>query len=296
MTHIDRVLIANNNFSNLDRRPGDKYDYSKGCIEVHNGSDAYIVNNTVTDGDIRVGPLGINEPPTTSTEWVVIDGNTLNNTRINAVAGSHHIMIRNNLLRVDKDQAIVISGADKAGRTNTDIAILNNTAINNSTAGAFIKLWGRGQGITMKNNLFVAASLQPGSNGTSAVNVADQSLISFIEISRNIWPSPTVFNKGTSDGVCIVGDPKSGGGYCNAAAWAQFPQVKADIFANLPVDGAGIPTTEGARGFPAVAGVFCDHDGHLRPASGITAGAFEIAPAPTTMPAVSPATNAAQGN
>ena len=53
------VNVENNTFTNADRSSVDVYDFSKGCIEIHRGSYAYVAGNNVTDGDIRTGPLGL---------------------------------------------------------------------------------------------------------------------------------------------------------------------------------------------------------------------------------------------
>ena len=83
-------LIAYNNFTNND---------GKGCIEVHEGSYAWVEGNIVTNGDIRVGPLGLwGEPVTQITQYAVIQGNTVNNVSINVDPGSDDISIRNNII------------------------------------------------------------------------------------------------------------------------------------------------------------------------------------------------------
>jgi PKD repeat protein len=268
-----RVLVAENHFTNLDRRPADKGDESKGCIEIHKASFCYVAHNTVTSGPIRVGPLGLNEDPSTATDWVVIDGNTVQDSRIFANSGSHHIMIRNNIIRNDHDQAMIISGPDKQGRTSGDLTIINNTAINNSDTGAFLKLWGHVDGIILKNNLFIAPGLKPGTNGTSAVNTAETDLSSFTEIERNIWPAPSVFSGKTKDGVCVVGQVDR-----NPAAWSQFPQVKEDRFNNIMVNEAGAPAVESvAVGFALpTPGLRYDHDGKPRSPGAPTVGALEV--------------------
>jgi hypothetical protein len=278
-----RLLIAYNNFTNLDRRPADKFDEVKGCIELHKSSDAYVSHNIVKDAPIRTGPLGGTEDPSTATDWVVIDSNTLLDTKIISNPGSHHIMIRNNIIRTHHDQAIVLNSADKQGRLSSDISILNNTAINNSDTGAFIKVWGHVDGIILKNNLFMAPGLKPGTNGTSAVNTVEKDLGSFIEIERNIWPAPAVFTGQTKDGVCVVG-PKDSNEYRNSAAWARYPQVKEDRFVNVVVDEKGAPGRDSAAAGYALptAGVRFDHDDHPRPAGSPTVGAMEIAAEPAT--------------
>jgi PKD repeat protein len=234
LSGVKRVLVAENDFTNLDRRPADKDDYSKGTIEAHQGSDIYIVGNTVADGTIRVGPLGgANESPDTATEWVVIDGNTVKDTSILAYSGSHHIMIRNNMIRHDKDAAITISAPDAFGRTNGDFIIQNNIAVNNSDAGSFLRLWGKANGIVLKDNRFIAPHLKYGLHGTAAVNSSEDDLSSFLEISHNTWPA---------DGCFIVGQGPDA--LRNAEAWGQMKPVQDDTFTDPPIDATTVPTTQ----------------------------------------------------
>ncbi len=278
MTAIQRVLAAYNNFTNLDRRPADRYDYSKGCIECHNGSYFYICNNTVADGTIRVGPLGgANEPPTTATDWSVIDGNTLTNTYVFAQVGSHHVMIRNNEIHRDNGQAIVIAGPDQFGRISGDISILNNTAINNSPVGAFLKLWGRTDGIVMANNLFVAGHLNVGVNGAADVNIAQNDLSSFTQIAHNIWPP----GAGDSAAVDMIANQP-----ITADQWSAYPQVKGDLFAAVKLDASAVPVSSSpADGYALeIPGVFCDHDG--APVDRRTVGAKQIGRSPATTQSV----------
>ena len=234
LSGVKRVLIAENDFTNLDRRPADKDDYSKGTIEAHQGSVIYIVNNTVTDGTIRVGPLGgSNESPDSATEWVVIDGNTVKDTSILAYSGSHHIMIRNNMIHHDKDAAITISAPDAFGRTNGDFTIQNNIAVNNSDAGSFLRVWGKVNGIVLKENRFIAPHLKYGLHGTAAVDTSEDDLGSFLKISQNTWPA---------DGCFIVG--AGADSLRNAEAWGQMKPVQGDTFTDLPIDATTVPTTQ----------------------------------------------------
>jgi PKD repeat protein len=283
VTGVQRMLVAENTFANLDRRPADPGDESKGCIEMHRGSDFYIVHNNVTDGPVRTGPLGLNEEASSATDWVVIDGNTLQDTKIFVNSGSHHIMVRNNIVRNERDQAVTIGGPDKQGRISGDLSIINNTGINDSDSGSFLRLWGHADGIILKNNLFIAPGLKPGSNGTAVVNTVENDLSSFTEIERNIWPLPTVFGAETKDGVCFVG-PGTGNNYRNPAAWSAFPQVKEDRFVDVPVDEQGIPTPDSAAVGYALPtpGLRQDHDGKPRSPHTPTAGAIEIGTEPAT--------------
>jgi PKD repeat protein len=272
LSGVSRALIAVNDFTNLDRRPADKYDYSKGTIEMHNGSYAWIAHNTVTDGTIRVGPLGINgEPPTTATDWSVIECNTLNHTSVLAYPGSHHVMIRNNIFHGDNVKAIELQAPDEDGRHNGDIHILNNTAINNGTGGMFLKVWGHTEGIELKNNLFIAPNLKPGVNGAAVVNLAEGDLSSFSAIGHNLWP-----DVGSGASFLLGGRPVT------FAAWTAMPGVTSDIATNVVVDAKARPVDAQAvvgKG-EALPAVCFDEAGHRR-GSHPSVGAIEMSPAAT---------------
>jgi PKD repeat protein len=267
LSGVERALIAGNTFTNLDRRPGDKYDTSKGTIEMHNGSYAYIAGNDVTGGTIRVGPLGLhNEDASAATDWSVIEDNRVNGTYIVAYAGSHHVMIRNNIIRNDAAQVIQLQGPNQQGQINGDIHILNNTAIDNGETGAFLKLWGHNDGVELKNNLYVAPHLKLGVNGAAAVNCAEPDLSSFTEIDHNIWP-----NFGTQSGFLLENhQPK--------LEEAVFPQIKGDMHANLTVDDRGMPPVgSDADGHGMVlSSVPLDFAGNHRSATHPCIGALEI--------------------
>jgi PKD repeat protein len=274
LSGVSRALIAANDFTNLDRRPADKYDYSKGTIEMHNGSYAWIAHNTVTDGTIRVGPLGINgEPPTTATDWSVIESNTLNHTSVLAYPGSHHVMIRNNIFHGDNTKSIELQAPDEDGRFNSDIHILNNTAINNGGGGIFLKVWGHTNGIELKNNLFVAPNLKPGVNGTAIVNLVEGDLSSFSAIGHNLWPELA------PGSACIMqGQPVT------FAQWTAMPKVAGDAVGTVTVDEKLHPKEVDlllGKG-EALSAVSFDEAGHHRPARP-SIGAIELS-APATLP------------
>jgi PKD repeat protein len=269
LTGVQRALIADNDFTNLDRRPADKYDTSKGTIEMHNGSYAYIAHNRVTGGTIRVGPLGLKEDPSTATDWSVIESNQLSQTYIVAYPGSHHVMIRNNIIRNDTVQAIQLQAPDEDGRTDGDIQILDNTAIDNGQSGAFLKVWGHVNGIDLRNNLLVAPHLKTGTSGAAAVNIAEPDLSSFSAIGHNLWPA-----FGSTE--CMV-DNKP----VSQTEWDKMPPVQGDLFADVTVDEKGKPSpgskTE-AAGVPLASVVF-DLMG-VRRSAHPTIGAMEISSKP----------------
>ena len=102
------MLIMDNNFSNFD---------GKGCIEVHEGSWAWVQGNTVNSGDIRVGPLGLfGEPVSYGTNTSVVQGNTVINSDIAVYPGTHDVSIRNNVIERNGSNMIDLIGQDGLGR------------------------------------------------------------------------------------------------------------------------------------------------------------------------------------
>ncbi len=285
LSGVEAALIADNNFTNLDRRPADKYDTSKGTIEMHNGSYAYIAHNTVAGGTIRVGPLGLNEPPTTATNWAVIESNILSGTSIVAYPGAHHIMVRNNIIHDQIGQAMILQGPDPQGRMNADFHILNNTATNSGTIGSFLKVWGHVDGIELKNNLYVAAGLKVGSDGSAVVNTAERDLSSFTAIENNVWPM-------FGNGECVISNH-----VLSMKDWLGTAPVKDDLVAAITLDDKQRPARGSAadgKGAPLSAVCF-DQQGHPRPARP-TVGAMEVSVESTTLPTALPGVQKSPGN
>jgi hypothetical protein len=232
----DRLLIAYNTFSNLDRRPGDKLDTSKGAMTIHAGSYVYVANNTILHGELLLGPLGKEDGkknPKSRWNWAVIENNHIN-TFIYINHGTSHLVIRNNDIRRNDWACIVVEGYDaEYSRGNSDIWIENNTGLNKSIRGNFLRVTGKVDGITLRNNQYIAPKLSLKDDLSAPVFVDDDSLASFREISNNLWPDLKGF-----DGVNYV---KGLGGYLTEEKWLKEPVVKGDRFETLP-----IPTTEPA--------------------------------------------------
>jgi hypothetical protein len=251
---VERVLVAYNDFANLDRTGGaDGGDISKGCIEIHRGLFSYVAENTVHDGVIRIGPRGgATETPDTETKWSVIEDNRLDDVGIHVYSGSHGAMIRNNVINryqsLRHGPAITLMAPDSDGRRSSDIFILNNTAIDTRESGSFLKLFGEADRVTVKNNLFVATNLRTGSNGSSALYVTDTDLSSFTEISGNVWPlaQPGPAWADADGGFCYVGKTwGTKGGYKTPTQWNAYRQVGTDYFEDATPHGVYRVTLHG---------------------------------------------------
>ena len=221
MVDWTNISIENNNFTNLSRQSVDPNDYSKGCIEMHVGSYAYVVGNDVTDGDIRTGPLGLwGEPTTDTTSWCVIEDNQLTDTFVLEEAGSQHTMIANNVFLEDTGgTAITIAGENSQGMESSDVTITNNTAVTKGSNGQFLNVTGPATSIVMTNNLWVAPNVTLGSDGNVAVNDANAGLSDFTEIGDNVWPD--------SNGGSVT---EVGSAYLTSQQWNALPQVQTDVF------------------------------------------------------------------
>ncbi len=265
------VLAYGNNFTNND---------GKGGIEIHQGDYAWIADNTVTNSDIRVGPLGLwNEPATSNNTDDVIEANVVNNNCIAVDPGSHSVSIRNNVILRNSAMMININSTDSAGRIDQDIEIVNNTGIDTGTTGNFLKVQSHTDGIILDNNLMVAPSLQPGSNNTAPVFVNEANLSSFTQITGNIWPAavPLAYADG---GINFVGTDYVTAGYLTPAVWNAESVVGTDLFSNVTINSstyAPSSSSVAASADSPVAGVFLDFTGATRPTSGHwTAGAVQV--------------------
>jgi hypothetical protein len=193
MVDLNEVNLENNNFDNMNRQNVDPSDFSKGAIEMHRGSYAFIADNSIENSDIRLGPLGLwGESTSSSTDYSVIEDNLLTNSVIFLNSGTHHALISNNVVTNDVSEAFNIAGVDGEGRTSEDITMIHNTAINNGTSGKFLKIGGYVNGITLDNNLWIA----PHTQQNAIYSTTDTSI--FKEVSGNIWPAQVT--NATSDG------------------------------------------------------------------------------------------------
>ena len=248
----DRLLLAYNTLTNLDRRPEDKIDTAKGCMTIHAGTFAYIArNNLVRSGELLLGPLGQRDGlknPSSRFKWAVIEDNKIDSfVYINH--GVEHLMCRNNIVRRNDWACFVVEGYNEQyQRGNSDVTIENNTGINKSVRGNFLRVTGKVDGITLLNNLYIAPKLKLEDDFSAPVFVDDTGLGSFRQIAGNIWPDLTGFK-----GVNYV---KGMGGYITEDQWKQSPTVKDDRFEKLPVP-TTVPTTSPTT-LPAGVGESCN--------------------------------------
>jgi len=234
-----RVLIAHNDFTNLNRTAVDRIDTAKNALTVQYGSHIYIAENTFRVGPVIVGPLGDKDgfkQKGWTLENVVFENNSVRDFGMRVSHGVKHMIMRNNRFWCDNRAAINVEGYNSEyKRGSDDLTIINNTAINRGSKGNFIRIGGRVDGWSLLRNLYVAPKLAPGSDLTAAVYVGQRDLSGSLQIHGNIWPicRPLPYAGG---GVFYIWPSWSDErGYLNLARWnelAQGTDRQADIAVN----------------------------------------------------------------
>jgi len=244
MHDMTRVLVAQNNFTNLDRQSVDPGDYAKGTVVVHNGSYVYVANNNVTGGPIGLGPLGGTDGMkgdymTQRTSWSVVEGNIFNQTQVVLNHGTENAVVRDNVINRNNGEAITIQGYDSTYQRDVlNVTIDHNTVINNGTQGNFIKLLGVDRNLAVTNNVYVAPNFQVNGYGTAVFSVP--SLASFSEIANNIWAPG---NRADGEIMCIATyDPT---GRKNPTEWNAYSNVDNDQFLNVTLQNGYDVTANG---------------------------------------------------
>jgi len=253
-----RELIAYNNFTNLSRVAlGDVDDQNKGTVDVHKSWYAYVADNWLYDGELRVGPReGPAAVPGDVTEWTVLEGNHTFGHEVQIYPGTYHVMMRDNVFTSpDFGSCINIIPQNPAGDNIQDIQIVNNTGITNSIGGNFIYInpGGNAGQVILANNLWDAPTVIPGMHGTAAVFVNDKNSSVIGMSENNVWQMPSSFNSYANNGINYVYTswlPPTG--YYTPAAWNALPNVHNDVFSATPLNSALAPATNSAA---ATAGV-----------------------------------------
>jgi PKD repeat protein len=247
------VLIADNNLTK-QYPADDPGEAQKTTINVRIGNYVYIVNNILSGST-----TGISDSPGQTLDqtvnWVVFDGNTINNGQLSVNGVAHHIMIRNNVPNITGTGQIAISPsvAGIPGALLTDLTISHNTGINTGQDGEFIDVFGNPapKSITISGNLFVAPNLRYGNNWNSGIHIATPDMSGFAAITDNILPAP---NTVQLPGVVNL-TPR---GYLTPQQWLALPGVAGDQFTNQPLPSGQYQLT----------------------VNGVTAGATNVAKAP----------------
>lgn len=280
-----RVLVAHNTLCNLDRTAVDKIDTAKNALTVQFGSHVYVASNTLLIGPVIVGPLG-QKDGLPQKDWrlrtVVVEDNRISRSQLRIAHGTIGLAVRNNRFWANDRTAINVEGFSRDyNRGSGDLLIAHNTVFNQGSKGNFLRVGGGVEGIGVRNNLYSAPNIAPGSHETAVVYVAQGDLAGFREIAGNVWPTckPYEFANG---GVFYVWPTWSDArGYLTLEAWRGLPGVDGDEQADVKVDDALRPAAlPGSMRRPMVPGVRFDADGRPRDPSGTTPGACEATPNP----------------
>jgi hypothetical protein len=240
----ERVLIAENSLSNLDRRTlGDSRDTAKGSIVSQKGMYSYISNNEMR-GSAGVGPLG--ETDGLNEKWArfkhsAIEGNVLHDASFFLQHGAENVTIRDNTFLADDMPQIAVKAYNTTyQRGVVDLVIDHNVGINNGTTGNFLKLDGMSESITLTNNVYVAPYLQPGTFGTAAVSVSMADLSAFRRITGNIWPATGRGYLNTT--MMYVGTAYTAANHYDPTRWNSQSVVGDDQFIDVRIDGVSTLT------------------------------------------------------
>jgi hypothetical protein len=231
----ERILIQRNQFSNTDRTDrGDAIDYAKGAINNQRGAFSYIADNTIR-GPWGAGPLGADGADRADRfQHVRVEHNDANDSFL-MEHGLEHVTFINNRINTETEApAIEIDGYDNGFRRGVvDVVISGNLVTNNSSRGRFLSVRGQVDGISLLNNTLVAPSFRPGSYGTAAVYVEQNSLSSFRRIDGNLWPATSRGSASIDGGMMYIGTGNSTSGYQNAGEWNNQSVVGSDRFEDV---------------------------------------------------------------
>jgi hypothetical protein len=273
----DRVLVWKNDLTNTTgNAPGD--NTVKGALTLHKGSYYWVARNAFNDGPVAIGPLGNGDGMNDKGarfRYGVFDGNTFD-TKVAIDHGAERIMFRNNVIK-SAETAILVEGHNGSyGRTTNDIAIVNNTVINNQETGRFVSVESGAVGVTLANNLYVANNLTTGAGASASVYVHDNDLSSFKFIGNNVWANASG-DSWVQGGQNYIGNSAGvQSGYKDPSEWNAYGVVETDVFSDVSITSSFAPssssTVNGTGDY--YMGVFHDLNGNTR--DDFTAGAVEV--------------------
>jgi len=243
VNYCNMINVSYNDFTNLNRQAdGDKYDIQKTALNMQSGSFAYMGFNKL-QAAWQVGPLGKEkgvEDVSRRFKYAIGEFNELSNDSMEINHGAEHVMLRNNVFHNTGRTAINVDGYASApyNRGVVDLTVMNNTAENGATRGAFMRVWGHVDGIKLLSNLYVAPKLTVGSYETAAVRVDEGNMSSFDEINGNIWPeADKTLNWVGEQAMFFLGSSYGNvSGFQTLGEWNAKGVVGTDIQDNINLD------------------------------------------------------------
>jgi hypothetical protein len=225
---VECVLIANNNLTK-QYPADDPGEAQKTTIDTRIGSYVYIVNNVLSASTTSISP----SPGQTADQqanWVVYEGNYINNGQLAIDEVAHHVLIRHNVLNITATGQIVVNAAATIvpGASISDITITGNTGINTGQDGEFINVFGEPApgSITITHNVYSGPGVRFGYGWDSAVYINAPDTKGFASIAHNIWPAP--HSPLQPDAVNWFAPS----GYVTRQQWNSLPNVHNDQFSD----------------------------------------------------------------
>lgn len=276
-----RVLIAHNHFTNAARKE-DPDDIGKTTINLRACQYGYAARNELAGGPVAMGP-SLDQPVNYLADSIVIEANRFNKNSLQIYPNTRRLFVRNNTFSKEDSEQILVRTREEDRKGGTvgvderyvmDLWFVNNTGVNNSPRGKFIKVDGpppKGA-IVIANNLYVAPNLNPAKDFAAGMQVMAGDLSGFKRIAGNVWPG--VRGK-TFAGVNYVRAGLNNAGFVTNDAWGKLSEVRDDWFVPVPMADAFAPGRQVPSVVP-VPGVYDDLNGVPRPADACTPGAIEI--------------------
>ena len=241
MVDTDRVLVAHNEFQNLDRRAVDRYDDAKGSLVVQQGKFAWAEDN-ILRGPAGVGPLGDGDGLNIKWhrwEYAVFKDNVFENRPLFVEHGAEHIRVENNLFNTSGIEAIAIDGWNNTyGRGVVDLTIADNVSVNVAENGRFLSVYNRVDGMAVTGNVYLADDIRVGSHGTANAyfNISAGEFAGTVVAHDNTWSVPGRITNWAQGGHIYVGRGYTQDGHMTPAEWNDLRGVGNDRFADLDDD------------------------------------------------------------
>ena len=246
--HLSKLLVMDNDFSNISRRDVDYWDYRKTALNIQSGEWAYLADNKL-DGSLQIGPLGKSDGlkhPEQRFYHAILEGNTVINDRIEVNHGANQVTIRHNVIKANGYSAIQVDGYDSTFKRGTvDLVLHNNTGYNTGTAGRFIDVTGTVDGFSVLNNMYVAPNLTPGSGRSAGMTVATSNLNSIDSIDGNLWAIGNNSQSWVGENAVNHLGSSYGDNFQTIAEWNAQAKVGTDYHQNVNLSGATFTTIGG---------------------------------------------------
>ncbi|MEM6315741.1 MAG: PKD domain-containing protein, partial [Planctomycetota bacterium] len=226
-----RLLIAHNDFDNLDRTDQVSSDTAKSTLAIQLGSFAWIEDN-ILRATPSIGPLdGAQGTANDRWEYAVFRANTVLDDALQIKDGAEHVHIEGNVFENHDGHAINIKGYD-AGfrRAPEDISIEGNIAINDGTRGNFVRIGTDARDIQLVGNQYLAPNLVLGQYETAYVFVWDNDASPLTEVSDNIWPVGDNIIPWAQGGTFFVGTSVSQSSYLTPSEWIAAIGATGDVY------------------------------------------------------------------